>query len=30
VVALAAASSAFLYFIFAWLLNVRLPHLFLP
>jgi putative tricarboxylic transport membrane protein len=30
VVALAAASSACLYFIFAWLLNVRLPHLFLP
>jgi putative tricarboxylic transport membrane protein len=30
VVTLAAASSACLYIIFAWLLNVRLPHLFLP
>jgi len=30
VVTLAAASSACLYFIFAWLLNVRLPHLLLP
>jgi putative tricarboxylic transport membrane protein len=30
VVALAAVSSACLYFIFAWLLNVRLPHLFVP
>jgi putative tricarboxylic transport membrane protein len=30
VVTLAAVSSACLYFIFAWLLNVRLPHLFLP
>lgn len=30
VLALAAASSACLYFIFVWLLNVRLPHFFLP
>jgi len=29
VLALAAASSAFLYFIFTELLNVRLPHLYL-
>jgi hypothetical protein len=29
VLALAAASSAFLYFIFTGLLNVRLPHLYL-